>query len=874
MNPLKKIAGNFLKKKSDENGTDDSVPKILNKKAKIMKYGIIGGVAFFFVAIIAILGVVSSFLGFVQSMVEDVGSFVQDATKDISTSLQAGCIFCSEKDIEKLKEEQFKSKIQIVKETFGNQVDEVVLASTVLFQGDYYDVLDAQYDVNYNESEYRDFWSEMKEGIRNFTLNDEDGYKGITTEEINLIDAATIVMVNSNVNGSYNEESYKKALASTGFVVDDPAKNAQICFTEQTKSVLDTIWDANPFVKAYNLISQGTSDTVADNTLRIANTADICANGFIGGTFNDIRKMKDGPDKDRKKQDIAKNIVEFAKFYRELFPENNQCLYSGSVGSGDMVNWRQCGAPWSNLTLGGTSSVCRIGCTATSMSYLITKSGTKLSVSSFDPSVFVKNADFTGGALIWNSWNNIAPNFSMIEKNVPVNNRNAADVLSKAISQPCGNNNQPYIVLFLSLGHWVAFDHVENGEVYVMDPSAKAGAGLVPLSQAWKGKSLDSYNKFCAYDVPFGSSGSSNSSSGSSSKILDVKSDAYKKRLENSKKYYQCSSDVGDKTIVKDSSMCRAGCIISSLMGIQYMYTGMDIDVGRFIGDVVSQGAWIYPGGGLPTPYFDSPENSPKITQNWGLSARAIKPDIKSIKASLKNGKKILFNITDNNGVYATRSGHFVMFDHIDPDTGQIYVWDPVGTKDRNGYKSDDEIEKQLLNVMASRGPWEVSSNRANSDDMCETSSGVGEITIPTEFGNGGFTVTEYDIFNWAYNQGKVYKKWANAGGVFDNGIATYQGRYLIACTETFGKVGDKVDFFLEDGTKIPAIIADIKSSGDAGYNKWGHNNGQNVLEFEVSTVAFRITYRSNPGTNGWFQNEWGGKRVASATNLGETIID
>jgi len=154
--------------------------------------------------------------------------------------------------------------------------------------------------------------------------------------------------------------------------------------------------------------------------------------------------------------------------------------------------------------------------------------------------------------------------------------------------------------------------------------------------------------------------------------------------------------------------------------------------------------------------------------------------------------------------------------------------------------------------------------------DYCETS---GDIIIPEEYGNGGFTVTFYhnndNSWSWARNsnQGKLYYDyWLPTGAKFDNGIAVYDNRYLIACTETFGQVGDKVDFFLDDGTKIPCIIADIKSSGDAGYNEWGHNNGQNVLEFEVSRAYFK--QYGNPGSGQWFP-EWSGKRVSSAKNLG-----
>lgn len=318
MNPLKKLTSKILGNKGKKKQLDP-VSKILTVNAKIMTYGIGASVAFFVAIIVVILAVISYFLGFVQQMVEDV-----------SRMAQAGCIFCSEADLERLKEEQFKSKIMIIEETFGEQVDGVVLASTVLFQGDYYEVIDSQYDTNYNEETYRDFWSQMKEGIRSLTYNEDDGYAGITTEEINLIDAATIVMVESNVDGKYNEDSYKHALTVNGFI-EDPVRNSWICFTEGTRGVLETIWDSNPFVAAYNLLTQGTTDTIADNALQMVNTVDICTNGFIGGTYANIATIQDEDQKQREKEKIAQNIIDFAKFYRQLFPELATNNTAGSV---------------------------------------------------------------------------------------------------------------------------------------------------------------------------------------------------------------------------------------------------------------------------------------------------------------------------------------------------------------------------------------------------------------------------------------------------------------------------------------------------------------------------------------------------------------
>lgn len=151
--------------------------------------------------------------------------------------------------------------------------------------------------------------------------------------------------------------------------------------------------------------------------------------------------------------------------------------------------------------------------------------------------------------------------------------------------------------------------------------------------------------------------------------------------------------------------------------------------------------------------------------------------------------------------------------------------------------------------------------------------SGVGgrQIAIPAEFGRGGYTITCYDDFygRWASGTGQeaVYNEWVAAGSRYDDGIAVIGERYLLACTEKFGKCGDKVTFRLDDGTEIPGIIADTKNSSDPGCNEWGHNDGQNVIEFEV--LRSRFMQSGNPGGSSW-KTEWGGKRVASCTVSGD----
>lgn len=195
-------------------------------------------------------------------------------------------------------------------------------------------------------------------------------------------------------------------------------------------------------------------------------------------------------------------------------------------------------------------------------------------------------------------------------------------------------------------------------------------------------------------------------------------------------------------------------------------------------------------------------------------------------------------------------------------------------------YNEDNLVQKSLANALASKNIENVIDKTISQIEQkleeINAQKNDTKISIPEGMGGGGYTVTVYQDQSWAYDQKKVYDLWSQAGSNYDNEIATYDNRYLIACTTTYGNVGDKVDFYLDDGTKIPCVIADIKSQEVVPWdtnpaNEWGHNDGKNVIEFEVLGETFR-EYGDNPGLNGWF-NEWGGKRVVSATNLGENII-
>lgn len=192
--------------------------------------------------------------------------------------------------------------------------------------------------------------------------------------------------------------------------------------------------------------------------------------------------------------------------------------------------------------------------------------------------------------------------------------------------------------------------------------------------------------------------------------------------------------------------------------------------------------------------------------------------------------------------------------------------------------QTDIEQARNMVNefyeVLRTSGPTvgSVTGTESGSEQLGEGQT----IEVPPDVPQGKFyTVTCYDQFEYRWaagtNQRRVCDLWQNAGRVYTDGIATVNGRWLMACSETFGACGDYVDFKLEGGLTLQCIIADIKSSGDANYSKWGHVTGGlvNIIEFEVSSEYY---YRyGNPGQGGW-KDEWGGKGVLSATNYGSAL--
>lgn len=84
--------------------------------------------------------------------------------------------------------------------------------------------------------------------------------------------------------------------------------------------------------------------------------------------------------------------------------------------------------------------------------------------------------------------------------------------------------------------------------------------------------------------------------------------------------------------------------------------------------------------------------------------------------------------------------------------------------------------------------------------------------------------------------QERVHNAWNAAGSVFTNNVATLNGRYLVAVKPALGQAGQYIDITLDNGTVIPAIIADTKGNENYGATdyKYVHSDGS-IIELEVN---------------------------------------
>lgn len=171
---------------------------------------------------------------------------------------------------------------------------------------------------------------------------------------------------------------------------------------------------------------------------------------------------------------------------------------------------------------------------------------------------------------------------------------------------------------------------------------------------------------------------------------------------------------------------------------------------------------------------------------------------------------------------------------------------------------------------------WQYQGGIGNPDSYKSSEGGLNRMHMRYSYwcNHFGHSSLQYKLGQiWAANPTSKY------------GIATLNGCYLVAVTETFGTVGDKILVKLtadyEQGTTGPrayffAIIADVKSSGDSNWNMYGHEKpyGTNVIEWQsVTTQNNRIIFIDS-NSDSWgnevsLPDTWKRQQVVSITKCG-----
>ena len=206
----------------------------------------------------------------------------------------------------------------------------------------------------------------------------------------------------------------------------------------------------------------------------------------------------------------------------------------------------------------------------------------------------------------------------------------------------------------------------------------------------------------------------------------------------------------------------------------------------------------------------------------------------------------------------ADTSGNIKTMTYVDPETFQMYI----NTYNQTGSEADREIALSHFTLEKSYLSTNIMAGTIEAGTTIEIPKGLG--SVHTYMGWQMITATT----------STQYKLREQAGMNFDeNGFGIINGRYVIACTTTFGQVGDYIDFYKEDGSVMPCIIGDIKNQNDDGCNQWGHTNGKCIVEFVVNKSTWYNGGVDNPNKVGdptiLYHTEWHGKNIVKAVNGG-----
>lgn len=182
----------------------------------------------------------------------------------------------------------------------------------------------------------------------------------------------------------------------------------------------------------------------------------------------------------------------------------------------------------------------------------------------------------------------------------------------------------------------------------------------------------------------------------------------YLDRLKNVNDYKQDNPNLSNIPL-DGYTMGNSGCMISSLMASYYLYTGKSVDVTKFIKDIKRDNIWTMQTCGDADLLSDTTKTF-ATTNNWGLSCKKI--SVNEIISTLESGEKVLVNVTKDSPMGSGGPlDHYFLLDHINPETGEIYIYNPNSKYE--GYQTLEFIEENALNYLnpIRNGLWAVEYN-------------------------------------------------------------------------------------------------------------------------------------------------------------------
>lgn len=196
------------------------------------------------------------------------------------------------------------------------------------------------------------------------------------------------------------------------------------------------------------------------------------------------------------------------------------------------------------------------------------------------------------------------------------------------------------------------------------------------------------------------------------------------------------------------------------------------------------------------------------------------------------------------------KDGNTYLLKYTDPQTFQSYI----DKYNETGSATDKANAMSYYTIEKGYQPSNGGNYNIGTDGNAEIIKKGDTIEIPQGQNYG----TTYTYNSWQLiGAGDQLKLKEQAGMTFDTeGFGRINGRYTVATTTTFGKVGDYIDYYYIDknGNEqiIPCIICDVKGQ-DAG-NQWGHHEGKNILEFYVNEVTW-CTPGWAKGVHPWYND-------------------